>query len=76
MTTEELDRHAHELMSTSGSSSTAAKSPYYEHMGGYSVQELKDYNQYSKHDDLLKPKRGYSNEYSDDGDDTVYVTTL
>ncbi|KAK2156437.1 hypothetical protein LSH36_213g02000 [Paralvinella palmiformis] len=74
MTTEELDRHAHELMS--GSTTSTGKPPYYEHLGGYSVQELKDYNQYSKQDDLLKPKRGYSNEYSDDGGDTVYVTTL
>ena len=80
ITSEEFDRHAHALMTPSGSSNittaATAKSPYYEHMGGYSVQELKDYNQYSKHDDLLKPKRGYSNDYSDDGDDTVYVTTL
>ena len=76
---EELDQAARELLVRSNGSSPSngnSRPLYYEHLGGYSMHEMKDYNQYSREDDLLKPKRGYSQEYSDDGDDMVYVTTL
>lgn len=78
---EELDQAARELLVRSSGSSPSngngsSRPPYYEHLGGYSMQEMKDYNQYSRQDDLLKPKRGYSQDYSDEGDDMVYVTTL
>ena len=75
---EDLDQAARQLLTRSNGSSPPGHSRplYYEHLGGYSMQEMKDYNQYSRQDDLLKPKRGYSQEYSDDGDDMVYVTTL
>ena len=77
MTQADLDLAAHNLMATSGGSKQhAGKHPYYDHMGGYSMQEMKDYNQYSNQD-LLSHKRGYSEDFSDDGDDQmVYVTTL
>lgn len=75
MTQEELDHAAHQLMAQSP---TNTKLPYYEHLGGYSMQEMRDYNQYSQQDDLLpRGKHVYSDEYSDEGDDQmVYVTTL
>ena len=74
-TQEELDKAAHELIHSSGSSSNA-KMPYYEHLGGYSMQEMKDYNQYSSRDDIInRGKRGYSEE-EDTDDQMVYVTTL
>ena len=61
---------------SSGNNNSNSRPPYYEHLGGFSMQEMKDYNQYSRQDDLLKPQRGYSQDYSDDNDDMVYVTTL
>jgi hypothetical protein len=81
MTSEELDRAAHELLAQSP---TNTKLPYYEHLGGYSMQEMHDYNQYSQqHDDLLPhtPSKhtAYSDDFSDtegDADQMVYVTTL
>ncbi|ELT95848.1 hypothetical protein CAPTEDRAFT_206641, partial [Capitella teleta] len=64
----ELDRAARELRKPS------SRPPYYEHLGGYSIHEMKDYNQYSQQDSLLPQQREYSQDYSDD--DMVYVTTL
>lgn len=78
----ELDRAARELTrsqrnsSGNGNNSSSSRPPYYEHLGGYTMHEMKDYNQYSRQDDLLKPQRGYSQDYSDDNDEMVYVTTL
>ena len=73
MTREQLDQAAREVLRNPPNH----RPPYYEHLGGYGMHEMKDYNQYSQQDDLLKPKRGYSNDYSDDGgDEMVYVTTL
>lgn len=85
----ELDRAARELVRTKNSpqshnatsnhpgGANKSRPPYYEHLGGYSMQEMKDYNQYSRQDDLLNSQRGYSSQdYSDDNDDMVYVTTL
>lgn len=73
LTREQLDKAARDVLRKPPNSS---RPPYYEHLGGYGMHEMKDYNQYSQQDDLLKPKRGYSNDFSDDGDDMVYVTTL
>ena len=75
MTEEELDRAARELIASR--SPAPAKLPYYDHMGGYSMHDMKDYNQYSQQDDLVPPRRNYSDELSDEADDQmVYVTTL
>lgn len=78
MTQAELDRAAHDLMASSPTSeSHNTKHPYYDHMGGYSMQEMRDYNQYSNQHLLPHKQRAYSEDYSDDGDDQmVYVTTL
>ena len=90
MTQAELDRAAHDLMASTSSGGGGGSGPggpggpnnkhaYYDHMGGYSMQEMKDYNQYSNQRLLPHPhhKRSYSEDYSDDGDDQmVYVTTL
>ncbi|CAH1784486.1 unnamed protein product [Owenia fusiformis] len=74
MTLDEVERAAHQLRHPEENANT--KLPYYEHLGGYSLQELKDYNQYSGKEDIQRDKgRGYSLEYSDE-DDAVYVTTL
>jgi hypothetical protein len=77
LTQEDLDREARAFMK--GQNGSPAKSPYYDHLGGYSAQEMRDYNQYSNQDDLLtRPKRGtYGRDYSADTDDElIYVTTL
>lgn len=46
MTPEELDQAARDLIRRSHHESQQSPQ-YYEHMGGYSAEELKDYNQYS-----------------------------
>lgn len=46
MTPEELDQAARDLIRRSHHE-TQQSPQYYEHMGGYSAEELKDYNQYS-----------------------------
>ena len=46
MTPEELDQAARDLIRRSHHEAQQAPQ-YYEHMGGYSAEELKDYNQYS-----------------------------
>ena len=84
MSAADMDRAARELTRPNKNSPPGnnpggnnARPPYYEHLGGYSMQEMKDYNQYSRQDDLLNAQRGYnSQDYSDDNDDMVYVTTL
>jgi hypothetical protein len=75
LTEAEMDKAAHALRH-SGLSNTShpSRQPYYEHLGGYTADELRDYNQYSRNDDL-KSKQGYTNDYSD-ADEMVYVTTL
>lgn len=87
MTQEEMDQAARELLrhnydpdSPAGGSPGSAdhKLPYYDHLGGYSMQDMRDYNQYSQQDDLMPHhKPGYTEDISDDADDQmVYVTTL
>ena len=85
MTQEEIDKAARELLRKtynpgsppSPTTSPDHKLPYYDHLGGYSMQDIRDYNQYSQQDDLLPSKHGYTEDLSDDADDQmVYVTTL
>ncbi|KAJ8301680.1 hypothetical protein KUTeg_020667 [Tegillarca granosa] len=83
MTQEEMDLAARLLLNDSQPDSTAtgggmgAKGPYYEHLGGYSAQELKDYNQYSQRQDDLSQHSGYRDSYEDSNDEQmVYVTAL
>ncbi len=94
MTQEEMDRAAHDLLRRTSSPHQGppphqgTKHPYYDHLGGYSMQEMKDFNQYSQHDELLprgggnphgagRP-RGYPRgDYpEEDPDEMMYVTTL
>ena len=80
MTREQMDSAARELLRRS-STDPGGSTPYLEHMGGYTMQEMKDYNQYSRGRDDLAPRRrganrdGYPEDYPDD-DDMMYVTTL
>ena len=71
MTNEEINKAAREVLHQPNN-----RPPYYDHLGGYGLHEMKDYNQYSQQDDLLKPKPGYSSDYPEDSDEMVYVTTL
>lgn len=77
MTEEELERAAHELMhagngeSPRGGHHTQQQPQYYEHLGGYGMHEMRDYNKYSTSTNTQKD--GYS---TDETDDMVYVTTL
>ena len=71
LTDADMDKAAHALRHTS---TNPRWLPCYEHLGGYTADELKDYNQYSNNDSA-RTKQGYSNEYSD-ADEMVYVTTL
>ena len=75
LTEEELERAAHELIHAgNGSPGGHPRPQYYEHLGGYGMHEMRDFNKYSQEE---KPKRDYSQDYStDDTDDMVYVTTL
>ena len=89
MTVEELDAAAHELMQQR-SEPDNPHPQYYEHLGGYGMHEMKDYNKYSPNPHPQNtPKRmgpgghGYHHpshhpsDYPDaDNDDMVYVTTL
>ena len=83
MTTDDLDKAARMLLhapdenhsSSSSSSHPGQRSPYYEHLGGFLVQEMKDYNCYSTKDDLNH--KGYSQASSELSDDEmVFVTSL
>ena len=75
MTEDEMNVAAHRLRSEVAEGHAGhgdegeQRPPYYEHLGGYSLGELKDYNQYS-HDDLLQPVE------QECADEMVYVTTL
>ncbi len=78
MTPEEMDSAARELIRQ-----RTPRGPYYEHLGGYSAQELKDYNQYSTTGD--NPRQQLSSHYPlpDDEDEEesiddkrVHVTAL
>lgn len=48
MTQEEINQAARELLKGAGS---LKKSPFYEHLGGYSAQEMRDYNKFSSGED-------------------------
>lgn len=76
MTQEEMDLAARELLRQSfPGESPPDKLPYYDHLGGYSMHDIHDYNQYSQQD--LVPHKPYSEDLSDEADDQmVYVTTL
>lgn len=80
MTTDDLDKAARMLLHApdenhSSSSHPGQRSPYYEHLGGFLVQEMKDYNCYSTKDDLNH--KGYSQASSELSDDEmVFVTSL
>ena len=73
MTQEQLDVAAQKLLRDARSG--ALKAPYYEHLGGYSAQELKDFNQYSAQDDIRR-RQGYDDYESKDDKKMVYVTSL
>ena len=47
MTSEELDQAARDLIRRSVHETQPPASQFFEHMGGYRADELKDYNQYS-----------------------------
>lgn len=74
MTQEEINMAARMLVNHS-----PGQGPYLnEHLGGFSAEELKDYNQYS---DKLNRRRhkpsDYVDSYEDDSDEqTVFVTSL
>ena len=75
LTAADMDKAAHALRHGGiGNAPNPGRQPYYEHLGGYTADELRDYNQYSRNDDI-KSKQGYTNDYSD-ADEMVYVTTL
>lgn len=96
MTEEELEQATHNLMhagngSPAGGNDMGAAQPptsprprYYEHLGGFAMHEMRDFNKFSsqKGDDDLegsKDAREFTTtqEYStDETDDMVYVTTL
>ena len=84
MTQEQMDQAARDLLRrTSVPGDPQGKMPYYDHLGGYSMQEMKDYNQYSQRDDLIprgNPRggggRNYPDEFSEEDDEMMYVTTL
>ena len=84
MTQEQMDQAARDLLQrTSVPGEPQGKMPYYDHLGGYSMQEMKDYNQYSQRDDLIprgNPRggggRNYPDEFSEEDDEMMYVTTL
>lgn len=65
----DLDRAARQLMQQSRPN--GQRQPYYKHhLGGYSAQEMKDFNQYSS---ASRPGEDYSDMVDDQ---MVYVTTL
>ena len=82
MTQEQMDQAARDLLRrTSVPGEPQGKLPYYDHLGGYSMQEMKDYNQYSQRDDLMLHGGGggrgnYPDEFSEEDDEMMYVTTL
>lgn len=85
MTQDELDHAAHELLqrSTSGSSPSShhsnGKPLYYEHLGGYAMHEMKDYNQYSRpHEQIgsTTSPQAFANESTEDGVDAVFITSI
>lgn len=87
LTEQELDRAARELTrggpGPSGPGGSPNKLPYYDHLGGYSMHDMKDYNQYSQQDSQYTPNtHDYSPDSQDlsgsdqDADQMLYVTTL
>lgn len=80
MTADDLDKAARMLLHPPDENHTSTthpgqRSPYYEHLGGFLVQEMKDYNCYSTKDDLNH--KGYSQSSSEPSDDEmVFVTSL
>ncbi|KAK3102999.1 hypothetical protein FSP39_015655 [Pinctada imbricata] len=71
MTEEDLNMAARLLTTpTRENSGQNTKSPYY-HLGGYSAQELKDYNQYSATDNLRNRHKHYSDSYEDSSDEQM-----
>ncbi|XP_055999819.1 muscle calcium channel subunit alpha-1-like isoform X16 [Ostrea edulis] len=80
MTADDMDKAARMLLhppeeNHSNAPHPGQRSPYYEHLGGFLVQEMKDYNCYSTKDDLNH--KGYSPSSEETSDDEmVFVTTL
>jgi hypothetical protein len=81
MTADDMDKAARMLLHPPDENHSGAplhpgqRSPYYEHLGGFLVQEMKDYNCYSTKDDLNH--KGYSPSSEETSDDEmVFVTTL
>ncbi|XP_064604467.1 muscle calcium channel subunit alpha-1-like isoform X3 [Liolophura sinensis] len=76
MTQADLDRAARQIMKKK-TSNVSIRPPYYEHLGGYSANEMRDYNQYSSEGDMLQKQTHYSDDLDLTTDDQmVYVTTL
>ena len=73
MTQEQLDVAAQKILRDAHTG--GLKTPYYEHLGGYSAQELKDFNQYSAQGDLRR-RQGYEEYENRDDKKMVYVTSL
>ena len=74
MTEEDLDFAARMLVTPVRENSGGSKGPYY-HLGGYSAQEMKDYNQYSASDELSRRRKAYSDSMDDSSDDTMVLST-
>lgn len=48
---------------------------YYDHLGGFTAHEMRDFNKYSRRDPLSgQQRRAYDS--SQDSEDIVYLTTL
>lgn len=88
LTPEQLDMAAQHLMQGGSAPPGSTHPRYFDHMGGVSPNEVRDYNQYSQQG-LLKPAENYPSDYamSDHlntntvpsvrhADDLMFVTTL
>ncbi|XP_055999812.1 muscle calcium channel subunit alpha-1-like isoform X9 [Ostrea edulis] len=74
MTADDMDKAARMLLhppeeNHSNAPHPGQRSPYYEHLGGFLVQEMKDYNCYSTKDDLNH--KGYSPSSEETSDDEM-----
>ncbi|XP_071083520.1 muscle calcium channel subunit alpha-1-like isoform X5 [Haliotis cracherodii] len=66
MTPEEMDLAARELIRQ-----RTPRGPYYEHLGGYSAQELKDYNQYSAGDESRRPQTTHHTQGDEEEEESI-----
>jgi hypothetical protein len=98
LTPEQLDHAAHELIrrtasdpasfttSLTGHTPRTSKPPFYEHLGGYGMHELKDYNRHSPVGDVTVSHQSVSFlaglrtsrqlDDVDDDDENVYMTSV